>query len=48
MKIGLFLIMQQPGSVSIQTAIHSAIRDAEEAEDLGFNTVWIAEHHGTD
>lgn len=46
MKFGLFCLMpQRDTSKSPGRIAHEAIEQAKEAEALGFETVWFAEHH---
>ena len=46
MDIGLFQIIPRVEGVPDHTAIEQALADVEFAERIGFESVWIAEHHG--
>src|SRR6185369_4382422 len=48
MKIGLFQLMPAPAGVSDDAVVARALREAEEAEARGLDSVWIAEHHLSD
>lgn len=48
MQSGLFLIMARAGDDSVRDALTAAVDDAVLAEELGFDRVWVTEHHGTD
>ena len=47
MRLGLFLILPQPAGVSQTEVFASALEDALLAEHLGFDSVWVTEHHGS-
>ena len=47
MRLGLFLILPQPPEVSQAVVFAAALADAVRAEELGFDTVWLAEHHSS-
>ena len=47
MRLGLFLILPQPAGVSQTQVFASALEDALLAEHLGFDSVWVTEHHGS-
>ena len=47
MRLGLFLILPQPAGVSQTQVFASALEDAVLAEHLGFDSVWVTEHHGS-
>ena len=47
MRLGLFLILPQPAGVSQAQVFASALEDAVLAEHLGFDSVWVTEHHGS-
>src|SRR2546422_1118936 len=45
MNFGTFLLMQSPSARSSQEIYARGIEIAQAAEALGFNNVWLAEHH---
>ena len=45
MQFGVFLLLQSPDVQPSPTIYDNAIKQAELADELGFNTVWLAEHH---
>jgi luciferase family oxidoreductase group 1 len=45
MHFGTFLLMQSPSARSSQEIYSRAVDLAQAAETLGFNNVWLAEHH---
>ena len=47
MRIGLFLILPQPEGRTQQEVFTTALADARRAEQLGLDTVWVTEHHGS-
>ena len=47
MRLGLFLILPQPPGMSQEQVFSTALADAEAAERLGFDSVWVTEHHGS-
>ena len=47
MRLGLFLILPQPPGVSQEQVFNAALEDAGAAERLGFDSVWVTEHHGS-
>lgn len=48
MRFGLFFLMQRDPSWSEQAVYDAELAQMELAEDLGFESVWIAEHHFSD
>jgi alkanesulfonate monooxygenase SsuD/methylene tetrahydromethanopterin reductase-like flavin-dependent oxidoreductase (luciferase family) len=47
MKFGAFLLSQAPGESSPGEVLHAGLRQVALAEELGFDSVWLAEHHQT-
>ena len=47
MRLGLFLILPQPAGLSQTQVFATALEDAALAERLGFDSVWVTEHHGS-
>ena len=47
MRLGLFLILPQPAGLSQPQVFATALEDAAAAERLGFDSVWVTEHHGS-
>ena len=47
MRLGLFLILPQPPGMSQRQVFAAALADAVAAERLGFDSVWVTEHHGS-
>lgn len=47
MRLGLFLILPQPPGTPQSRVFAAALEDAELAERLGFDSVWVTEHHGS-
>ena len=45
LHFGTFLLMQSPSARPSQEMYARAIDTAQAAEALGFNNVWLAEHH---
>ncbi|MEO8456468.1 MAG: LLM class flavin-dependent oxidoreductase [Chloroflexota bacterium] len=46
MKFGLFLLSQAPeGVMTPAEALHRELDQARLAEELGFDAIWVAEHH---
>src|SRR4029450_1021316 len=45
MNFGTFLLMQSPSARSSREIYARAIEMALTAERLGFNNIWLAEHH---
>ncbi len=45
MKFGTFLLMQSPSARSSREIYARGVEIAQAAEALGFNNVWLAEHH---
>jgi alkanesulfonate monooxygenase SsuD/methylene tetrahydromethanopterin reductase-like flavin-dependent oxidoreductase (luciferase family) len=45
MRFGTFLLMQSPSAQSSAEMYARAVEHAQQAEDLGFGNVWLAEHH---
>jgi alkanesulfonate monooxygenase SsuD/methylene tetrahydromethanopterin reductase-like flavin-dependent oxidoreductase (luciferase family) len=47
MKFGGFLLSQAPGESSPGDVLRAGLRQVALAEELGFDSVWLAEHHQT-
>ncbi|MCJ2188474.1 LLM class flavin-dependent oxidoreductase [Novosphingobium beihaiensis] len=47
MKFGIFLLMQSPSAQPSSEIYARALEIVETAEELGFEAVWLAEHHFT-
>ena len=45
MEFGTFLLMQSPSGQPAQEVYARGVEMAQAAEDLGFNNMWLAEHH---
>jgi alkanesulfonate monooxygenase SsuD/methylene tetrahydromethanopterin reductase-like flavin-dependent oxidoreductase (luciferase family) len=45
MKFGVMELFQHPRGKSARDVIHDAIEMAVQAEELGFDSIWLAEHH---
>lgn len=45
MKFGIFFLCEQPAWQSQRSAYHDAIDQALYADALGYDAVWVAEHH---
>ena len=45
MKFGTFMLLQSPDMLPSKEVYARAVEQAEAAEDLGFDSVWLAEHH---
>src|SRR5919109_5561853 len=45
MEFGTFLLLQSPSARSAQEIYARGLEIAQAAEALGFNNVWVAEHH---
>lgn len=45
MKFGLFFVLQRPDDVPERAIYDSELAQMVAAEDLGYDSVWIAEHH---
>src|SRR6516162_9800668 len=45
MNFGTFLLMQSPSAQSSEEMYARAVEHAQQAEDLGFRNIWLAEHH---
>ena len=45
MQFGTFLLMQSPDGEPSQEMYARAVDVAQAAEDLGYHTLWLAEHH---
>ena len=45
MEFGTFLLLQSPGARSSEEVFSFGTRIAQEADKLGFGSVWCAEHH---
>ena len=48
MRLGLFLIMPAPAGSAAGSVVERALEDGARAEELGFDAVWVTEHHGSD
>ena len=48
MRLGLFLIMPAPSGTAPGRVVEQALADGARAEELGFDAVWVTEHHGSD
>ena len=48
MRLGLFLIMPAPAGSAPGSVVKRALEDGTRAEELGFDAVWVTEHHGSD
>ena len=48
MRLGLFLIMPAPAGSAPGSVVEQALADGSRAEALGFDAVWVTEHHGSD
>lgn len=48
MKFGVFLLSQAPADTSAGEVLRAGLRQVALAEELGFDSVWLAEHHQTD
>ena len=48
MRLGLFLIMPAPAGSAPGSLVERALADGARAEELGFDAVWVTEHHGSD
>lgn len=46
MKTGLFYVCEAPDN-DVQRAYRELLEQVEYAEELGFDSVWLAEHHGS-
>ncbi|HEY8523949.1 MAG TPA: LLM class flavin-dependent oxidoreductase [Acidimicrobiales bacterium] len=47
MRIGLQLLISTPGGLSRRDALAQAVRTAVLADQLGFDVLWLSEHHRT-
>ena len=47
MKVGLNLVFSNPGHVTDQELWQEQLAQADQAEPLGFDSVWGVEHHFT-
>ena len=45
MQFGAFLLAGAPGRENASTVFARLVRFAQDAEELGFDSIWIAEHH---
>ena len=45
MKFGLFFVMQRPDHLSERYIYETELAQMVAAEELGYDSVWIAEHH---
>lgn len=48
MKFGTFHLMTRPDGASSQQVVQETLAEAELAEKLGFDRVWLTEHHASD
>ena len=48
MRLGLFLIMPAPAGSAPGSVVERALADGARAEALGFDSIWVTEHHGSD
>ena len=46
MKFGLFYVLESPDA-DFRRAYTEMLGQIEYAEELGFDSVWLAEHHGS-
>ncbi len=47
MKFGTFHILPMPEGTTAHDVIHETLKEVDLAESMGFNTVWLAEHHSS-
>ena len=45
MKFGTFLLLHSPDMLPAEEVYANAVAQAELADELGFDAVWLAEHH---
>ena len=45
MKFGLFYLFSDFGNISQDQVFHEVLEEIEYAEELGFDSVWLPEHH---
>ncbi len=45
MKFGVFFLLQSPGARPSAAVYHRALEEMAYADELGFDSVWLAEHH---
>src|SRR5206468_2861046 len=48
MKFAMFTLSERPEGCSAADVYHRVIEQAEAADELGFEAMWLAEHHFTD
>lgn len=48
MKFGTFHLMTRPAGITSQQIVQETLAEAELAEALGFDRVWLTEHHASD
>src|SRR5688572_13907121 len=47
MKFAIFALLEQPDGHRAADVYQKVIEQAEAADELGFETIWLAEHHFT-
>lgn len=47
MKFGTFHILPMPEGTTAHEVIHETLNEVDLAESMGFDTVWLAEHHSS-
>ena len=45
MRFGVFILGDKPGHLTHQQVLANVVEEAKWAEELGFDEVWLAEHH---
>jgi alkanesulfonate monooxygenase SsuD/methylene tetrahydromethanopterin reductase-like flavin-dependent oxidoreductase (luciferase family) len=45
MRFGVFILGDKPGSLTHREVIGNVLQEARWAEELGFDEIWLAEHH---
>ena len=48
MRFGTFHLMTRPQGATSQQIVQETLAEAELAEELGFDCVWLTEHHASD
>ncbi|MDQ1492739.1 MAG: hypothetical protein QOD57_1730 [Actinomycetota bacterium] len=48
MKFAIFALLEQPAGHKVADVYSKAIEQAEAADELGFEAIWLAEHHFTE